>query len=79
MADYFTPIDEAGGWWQLRRSFDEHSEPSGFVLVVKRKDQRSTEFRGDYLPALTEDAVAFCEGHTGPPIEAPKRRKKVRR
>lgn len=78
-ADDFTPIEDAGGWWSLRRSFDQNSQPSGLVLVVKRRDQKSTEFRGDDIEMLVDDAVAFCVGQSGPPIEAPKRRKKIKR
>lgn len=74
MADRFKPIDDAGGWWDLRRSFDANSQPSGFVLIVKRKDQQHTEFRGMVEEPLIEQAVAWCGGSA-----PPKRRKKVKR
>lgn len=74
MADQYICIDHAGGWWQLRRSFDANSQPSGFVLVVKRKDQKVAEFRGMVEGPLIQEAVRFCVGSA-----PPKRRKKVSR
>jgi len=74
--DQFAPIEEAGGWWQLRRSYSPTAEPDGLVLVVKRRGGAHAEYRGHVLPELIEKAVQFC-------LDAPAprrgRRKKKRR
>lgn len=67
MSDPFSPLDEAGAWWSLRRS--GHGT-TGLVLTVKRvSDHKHNEFRGSAVKPLIEKGVAWAR--EGQPEEEP--------
>lgn len=61
MADQFSSINENGGWWSLRRHYDDAEHPRGYCLTVKAEDGTHAEYRGEDLDELIKFGTRYCE------------------